>query len=112
MLDGVERRARKAGVTVETRLCAQNSLRLEDRAGNVDFALAFALAHEVPDPERLFSEIFECLAPDGKLLLAEPRGHISEKEFAATIERAEQQGLKVVERPAIPRSRAVLMCKF
>jgi ubiquinone/menaquinone biosynthesis C-methylase UbiE len=113
MLKGVQKRARKSGMSsrIETRLCYKNTLGLEDLAGSVDFALAFALAHEVPDPGRLFSELAYSLAPSGSLLLAEPRGHVSEKEFASTVSVAQQQGLAVVQTPRISRSRSVLLCK-
>ena len=113
MLKGVEKRARKAGVShrIETRLCYQHTLGLPDLAGGVDFALVFALAHEVPDPDRLFSELADCLRPSGSLLLAEPSGHVSGKEFADTVTVAQLQGLAVVRTPKIPRSRSALLCK-
>ncbi|MGC8491125.1 MAG: class I SAM-dependent methyltransferase [Syntrophobacteraceae bacterium] len=111
MLDGVIMRAKKAGVSVETRLCSQHSLGLEDGAGTIDFAIAFALAHEVPDRSRFFTELAASLAPSGRLLLAEPSGHVSEKNFAETVEIAEKNGLAAVEAVQVPRSRAVLMGK-
>ena len=113
MLKGVQKRARKSGMSsrIETRLCDQNTLGLQDLAGSVDFALAFALAHEVPDPGRLFSELSDCLTTSGSLLLAEPSGHVSEKDFTSTVSVAQQQGLAIVQAPRIPRSRSVLLCK-
>ncbi len=113
MLRGVLKRARKFGMSsrIEIRLCSQHTLSLQDLAAGVDFALVFALAHEVPDPDRLFSELVGCLAPSGTLLLAEPKGHVSQKEFASTISVARRQGLAVVQAPEISRSRSVLLCK-
>ena len=75
MLTGLEKRARKAGLSngIETRLCLEDSLGIRDLAGRVDFALVFAVAHEVPDISKLFAEIAPTLKPGAALLLAEPR---------------------------------------
>ena len=113
MLKGVQKRARKSGMSsrIETRLCDQNTLGLQDLAGSVDFALVFALAHEVPDPVRLFSELSDSLTTSGSLLLADPSAHVSGKDFTASIAAAQQRGLEVIQTPQIPRSRAVLLGK-
>jgi hypothetical protein len=44
-------------------------------------------------------------------LIAEPRGHVSEEALEETIAAAERAGLSIVDRPAIKRSRAVLLEK-
>lgn len=111
MLDGVVKRAHRAGASIETRLCSQHKLGIEDLAGTIDFMLIFALAHEVPDQGRFFTELAVSLAPSGRLLLAEPVGHVSKKDFAGTVEIAEKHGLAVVEALRVPRSLAVLMAK-
>jgi len=41
----------------------------------------------------------------------EPGGHVSEQDFETTISAAEQNGFKVIDRPKIGRSRAVLLGK-
>ena len=56
-----------------------------DRLGidaTVDFALAFAMVHEVADQGRLLkAKYHSCLKPDGKFFVAEPRLHVSEVAF-------------------------------
>ena len=113
MLRGLERRARKAGVSdrVEARLCDQHSLGLEEFAGKIAFALAFAVVHEVPDHPRLFGELAAVLVPEGRLLVAEPRGHVTEDDFSKTLSIAQQQGFAVVEKPQIRGSWAALQKK-
>jgi len=113
MLKRLEKRARKAGMAsrMEIRLSQQTSLGLEEYAGKIDFALAFAAVHEVPDHPRLFHELAALLTPTGGLLVAEPKGHVKEGQFARTVSTAEQQGFRVVDRPRIHRSRAVLLKK-
>ena len=113
MLATLEKRARKAGVgeRIAARLCSADSLGISDLNGNVDFALAFAVVHEVPDQERLFAELAAVLKPPGTLLVAEPRGHVPEADFQQTLAEAARHGLAVAETPRIAQSRSVLLKK-
>jgi ubiquinone/menaquinone biosynthesis C-methylase UbiE len=111
MIASLERRAQRAGLAdrIETRVCPGNSLGLEDLTGRVDFALAFAMVHEVPDQPRLMAELRSVLRESGRLLVAEPSGHVTEDEFRTSIGLAEQAGFAVLDRPAIRRSRSVVL---
>jgi ubiquinone/menaquinone biosynthesis C-methylase UbiE len=108
MLDMLRRRAEKAGVAalIETHKCEQNRLGIDAQA---DFALAFAMVHEVPDQGRLLSEIHACLKPGGNLLVAEPPIHVSGKTFAKEVAIAEGVGFRVVEKPRVRWCRAVAL---
>ncbi|MFQ6092826.1 MAG: class I SAM-dependent methyltransferase [bacterium] len=81
MITSLERRAQKAGLSnrIETRICHQNSLDLADLKGEIDFALAFAVVHETPDASSFFSKVYETIKPTGRVLMAEPKGHVSEQ---------------------------------
>jgi ubiquinone/menaquinone biosynthesis C-methylase UbiE len=111
MIRGLLRRAEKAGLSgrIDARVADQNSLKLEDLAGEIDFALLFALAHEVPDKERLFSEVYAVMKRTGNLLLAEPAGHVSKKDFEKTVSLAKGVGFELLQQPQIRRSHAVLL---
>ena len=111
MIKGLIARAKKAGLTgrIEARVCSQSSLGLGDLAGKIDFALAFALVHEVPDKERLFAEIYGTMKPAGKLLVAEPRGHVSKQDFAKTVSVAQSARFEMISDLEIRRSHAVLL---
>ena len=111
MIKGLLGRAKKAGLTdrIDARVCNQSTLRVSDLAGKIDFALAFALVHEVPDKERLFGEIYTAMKRTGKLLLAEPKGHVSKSEFERTVSLAQGQRFEVVDNLEIRRSHAVLL---
>jgi 2-polyprenyl-3-methyl-5-hydroxy-6-metoxy-1,4-benzoquinol methylase len=113
MLVGLNKRALKAGVAdkIVTRVCSPDSLGVEDMAGAFDFALAFAVVHEVPDSVKLFSNIAAALKTGARCLVAEPKGHVSESEFAQKIALAERAGLRVIERPIISRSHSALLQK-
>jgi len=113
MIKGLEKRARKAGLSerIETRLCSKDSLGLEGFTGTIDFTLAFAVVHEVPDAGSFFSEIHEAIKPDGKFLVAEPTGHVSESDFNATVSLAEQKGFHIINRSRTFFGRAALFQK-
>jgi len=112
MLEGLKRRARKAGLLdrIDVRLATPESLGIADITG-VDFVLAFALVHEIPSPAGFFAEMARVLRPGGTLLFAEPKGHVKDALFSEEIEAAIEAGLVEADRPAIRRSRAVLFSK-
>jgi len=111
MLAGLARRARRAGLAgrIEARRASADDLGLSGLEDRIDFALAFAVVHEVPEPERLLRGIRGALKRDGRLLIAEPIGHVAEEAFAATIASAGRAGLTVIDRPRIRRSRTALL---
>ena len=113
MLDVLIRRARRAGLAarIETRLCAADSLGVVDLAGQIDFVLLFAVLHEIPDPNRLFVEIHQVLAPKARVLFAEPRGHVDASAFERSLSIAEQNGLYRAGAPKIAWSHATVLEK-
>lgn len=113
MVNALRKKVKRAGLMerLEARLCSPASLELADFREQVDFVLAFAVVHEVPAASNLFEEIFQALKPAGRLLLAEPRGHVTPKEFEVTVAAAEKAGFESVSRPSVRRSLAVLMQK-
>ena len=113
MLDSLMHRARRAGVAdrIDARLCAEDSLKLEQYEGKVDFALAFAMVHEVDDKAALLNQINRALRLGGRLLISEPRLHVSEAAFEKTSIIARQAGFEVADRPRITWSRSILLAK-
>jgi hypothetical protein len=65
--------------------------------------------HEVPNAEAFFQQINTALRPGGTCLVAEPKGHVSEKKFEETLATARKAGLEPGERPRIRRSHAALL---
>jgi ubiquinone/menaquinone biosynthesis C-methylase UbiE len=113
MIAGLNRRAAKAGLAdrIDARVCSTQSLKIDDLAGTLDFALAFAMVHEVPDKERLFAEINAALRPGGHLLLCEPVGHVTQDHFAATVALARRAEFDVAGTPRAPFSHCVLLAR-
>jgi len=75
----------------------------------VDFVLAFYVVHEVPNIESFLREVAILLKPLGKLLIVEPKFHVSKSSFEETIRVAESVGLKPISWPKVFFSRAVLL---
>jgi SAM-dependent methyltransferase len=84
---------------------------LAELAGSVDFALAFAVVHEMPSASSFFAELSRALKPGGSLLLAEPSGHVKAALWDAELEAARQAGLIVAGRPDIRRSHTAVLKK-
>lgn len=111
MLAALMRRARRANLVdrIETRTCDSESLRVADLGLEIDFALLFAVVHEVGDATRFFREVHDVLKPRGRVLFAEPRGHVSEQAFQDSLSAAEHSGLNMVGSLSIARSQAVIL---
>ncbi len=108
MLAGLRRRAAKAGLAerIETRVVSPGSLGVDDLAGRVDLACAFAVVHEVPDAPGFFRELARAVRPGGVLLLVEPAGHVKPPQFEDELAAAAAAGLAFVRRFAVAQSHA------
>jgi ubiquinone/menaquinone biosynthesis C-methylase UbiE len=113
MLAALRRRAKRAGLLerIEAREAAIGRLGTDDLAAQVDFALAFAVVHELPDVAGFLAEVYQALKVGGQLLVVEPSQHVSAAAFADTIATAERAGFTVAARPAIRWSQAVLLAR-
>jgi SAM-dependent methyltransferase len=113
MLAGLKRRAARRGLLerIDARLAQPESLGLADLTGTVDFALAFAMVHEMPDVAHFFAETAFALKPGASVLLAEPSGHVKEAEFENELRAAAAAGLQLADRPSVRRSHAALLKK-
>lgn len=111
MIAGLKRRAAKARLLerVDARVGHADTLDIGDLSGAVDFALAFAVVHEMPSAGAFFAEAARALKPDALLLLAEPAGQVQQAEFTAELEAAAVAGFVVVDRPAIRKSSAAVL---
>jgi ubiquinone/menaquinone biosynthesis C-methylase UbiE len=96
MLSVLKRRAEKSRLLdrIELRLVESSKPGLVDLAGKVDLVAALHMVHEIPDQAAFFSESREVLKPGGRLLIIEPRGHVSTAQFDRTVSLAEKAGFK------------------
>jgi ubiquinone/menaquinone biosynthesis C-methylase UbiE len=114
MLQSLRRRAVRANILgrMDMRLCSESSLQIDDLAGSIDFALAFAVVHEVPDQNLLLKEIYSSLKKDGLFLLSEPKGHVTKEEFEKTFVFAQSNGMKKVDSPNIRGNHSAVLRKI
>jgi len=110
MLDVLMKRAKRKRLAARIRphCCEQHRLGVLEP---VDFVIACYVVHEVPDPDRLFTEIRACLKPNAKLLVVEPGWHVPQNAFEKSMAVAQSVGLRVADRPPCRVDRAVLLEK-
>ncbi|MEK7437789.1 MAG: class I SAM-dependent methyltransferase [Pseudomonadota bacterium] len=108
MLNILEKRAGKAACSERIRIhkSEPNKLGIETA---VDFILAFWMVHEVPDTNIFFCQIRSCLKPKGRILVAEPRFHVSSKRFREILVSAKESGLNSCETPNVRFSRSAVL---
>ena len=117
MIKALRRRAAKAGLAdrLDARVTpSPDRLGIDDLAGRVDLALALLMVHEAPDQGGLYAEIHRALRPGARLLVAEPKLHVSREAFTASVATARDAGFTGDEAAGayrFPGCRAVLMLK-
>jgi ubiquinone/menaquinone biosynthesis C-methylase UbiE len=107
MLGAMQKRSEKEGVSNIIRLHKSEPNRLGVDTP-VDFILAFWMVHEVPDPKLFFHQIRACLKSNGRILIAEPKFHVSSKRFQEIVALAQESGLDFCETPSIKFSRSAV----
>jgi SAM-dependent methyltransferase len=87
----------------------RNSLGVADLTGQVDFTLAFAVIHELPNAERFFQELATVGKPGSLVLVAEPKGHVKEPRFETELRVAKNAGFEPIDCPEIKGSYTALL---
>lgn len=113
MVDGLTRRARRAGLLkrIEAIACADGDLGLAARPGVVDLAVVIHVLHEVRDRQRFLEQLYDALRPGGRLLLLEPKGHVSREALDAELDLAQRLGFRPAGEPPHGRSHGALLEK-
>jgi ubiquinone/menaquinone biosynthesis C-methylase UbiE len=110
MLGIMKKRASHAGVikSIIPVLAKENDLCMSTK---VDFVLSFWMLHEIPDKKRFLKQVFDILKAKGRYLIVEPKIHTSAKYFIEIEDILTTAGFRILERPAVALSRAVLLGK-
>jgi 2-polyprenyl-3-methyl-5-hydroxy-6-metoxy-1,4-benzoquinol methylase len=113
MFKVLQRRAARAGLAdrIETHACREDSIALDRQANRFDFALVFAVLHEVADPNRILGELAQLVKPNAHLLLAEPAGHVERDAFEDSVALAREHGFVPSETPSIRWAHASLLTR-
>ena len=106
-------RAERAGLIdrIEARVAPAATMALDAYNDAVDFALAFAVVHEMPSAAKFFAEAARAMKPGASLLLAEPAGHVGKDDFEKELHVAGEASLATVTRPSVCRSVAAVLTK-
>ena len=112
MLAKLKKRAVKLAVAdIIVPLQVGKDYRTADLQGKLDFALLFAVVHEVPDKAALFADMFAMLKPGGRILFVEPQNHVTAEEFRKSIAIARDTGLKELDEKPLKKGLAVLLVR-
>ncbi|MBN2371968.1 MAG: class I SAM-dependent methyltransferase [Vicinamibacteria bacterium] len=111
MIAALRKRAARAGLAdcIETIVCTSEDLGLKGHDSSIDLVLAMYVLHEVPNLESILSQLATVLKPGGRMLVAEPKGHVSAKRFNKELDLASSVGLRVIKRLPFRRGRAVVL---
>jgi SAM-dependent methyltransferase len=69
------------------------------------------VVHELPDPAGFLAQLHRALRPGGRLLISEPKGHVTPPDFEATLALAEKAGFTRSPEPVATRSLAAVLVK-
>ena len=110
MLDMVNERAIKKGLTdrVHIHLCSRDKIGLHE---DIDFAVAFFMVHEVPNVKSFLEEIYNLLKPGGQFFVTEPKIHVGLLAFQQIIQKSQDIGFTISERPTVVFGRTALLKK-
>jgi ubiquinone/menaquinone biosynthesis C-methylase UbiE len=110
MLGILQKRSERAGVSNVVRLhkCEPDRLGVNTP---VDFVIAFWMVHEVPDKVFFLRQIRTCLKANGKILVADPRYHVSLKQYHEILTLAKEAGLVLCAAPSLRFSHCAVLRK-
>lgn len=113
MLLSLEKRAgrRRLLGPISTHQCTQEDLGLQEMSGQADLVLAIHVVHETAYPKRWFQQVWELLRPGGRLIVAEPAGHVSETDFEGEKHIARKCGFGVEAIGGFKKSRSMMCTK-
>lgn len=107
MLEMLKDKIKSAGLSnIQPHLCRDDQIGVTEKA---DLILVFYMLHEVPDQTRFLQEIKTLLKPGGKVLIVEPKFHVSKKNFQDSLSLMIKTGFEIAEKPKVFFSRGVLL---
>ncbi|MBK8806690.1 MAG: methyltransferase domain-containing protein [Bacteroidales bacterium] len=112
LIRNLVRRARKYNVEASIKpLLVNSNYHPEQLKNTLDFALLFAVVHEVPDKTKLFQNIYAMLKPGAILYFAEPSGHVSFENFNESVQIASKCGFKLYDITAVSKKLRIALQK-
>ncbi len=101
VVDRMLKRARKAGLEarIDGRVCKPADLGLAELVGQADLAVMMHMLHEIEAQQEVLHQVHGLLKPGGRLLVIEPRGHVSRRRFDAEVGRCHAAGFVALPAP-------------
>ncbi len=106
MLRTLMRRAKRAHLSNIDPVTPEDLRLISDRV--IDFVAAIHVVHELPDPKAFFAEMKRIMKPNSKMLVIEPKFHVSEKDFLKSIEFGLREGFTPTS-DNVPAARALVL---
>ena len=108
MLQKVKKKAMRHGVIdrIAFHQCGSDSIGLDQKA---NFILCYYMVHETPNPRALLQEMKGMLNEDAKVLIVEPKFHVSKQAFESMVADAEAIGFQTHEFPKKKGGRSVVI---
>lgn len=106
-IEKLKSRAKKKGLgdRIDARPCGPRELGLEEYREKIDVAILMNVLHEMADIPGFLAQVTGLLKPGGRMLLAEPKGHVSPRNFEAELELCRKAGFRVLDPPSCARGR-------
>lgn len=112
MLENLQRRAVKFNVSAVIKpLKVGKNFNPDELLEKLDFVLLFAVVHEVPDKKLLFNSLYKMLKPGGKILFAEPKGHVKSVDFEKSLHLTREAGFKVMDEKPMRKGWSAFLSK-
>nr|WP_321513623.1 class I SAM-dependent methyltransferase [uncultured Pseudodesulfovibrio sp.] len=104
----LEEKVERAGLhrQVETWKCEADDIGVLPKA---DFVLSAYMAHEVPDISAYFCRMAQCIKRNCRMLLAEPKFHVSSSSYNEEVAAAIRAGFELDKLPSIFLSHAAVL---
>ncbi len=113
MLAVLKKRAARLGLSqrIIVRTCSAQSLAIDDWMNQVDVTLGMFVVHEIANTGMFFRQVSLALKPKGLLVMAEPKGHVSETEYGQTLAEGNLAGFEMVDTCRIRMARCSVLRK-
>jgi cyclopropane fatty-acyl-phospholipid synthase-like methyltransferase len=110
-VDRLRKRAVRAGVAdrIHARACDPRDMGLSTHAGTVDVILVIHTLHEFEDLPGFLRQARELLAPEGKVWVVEPRGHVTEAAFRTELAVCLTSGFREARPASVGKHMTVLL---
>lgn len=101
----LRRRAASAGLTdrITAEACEGTDLGRHDLDGAVDVVVVMHVLHEFEDLPGFLDQAKAKLRSEGRMLVVEPKGHVTTSQFDAMMALSAQRGFVVADRPDLGR---------